>query len=108
MVKGYRYYQLLVPAQASAPKLHGRFTASAATPDKSAAVAEFLLLDEGQFSDFVHGRADDSVFSSTSSAGIIDITLSPGVLESKKYYLVFRSPDKHARVVSADITASFE
>lgn len=108
VVKSYRYYQLLVPPQAGSPKLHGSFSAYIATPDKSAATAEFLLLDEGQFSDFVRGRVDDSVFSSTSSVGLVDVTLSPGVLEPKKYYLVFRSPDKRARVVTADITASFE
>lgn len=108
VVKSYKYYRFSVPVQASSPKLHGRFAAFTATADKNAAAADVLLLDESQFDDLVHGRPNEAVFSSTSSAGIIDVTLSPGVLEPKKYYLVFRTPDRRPRVVSADVTASFE
>jgi hypothetical protein len=108
LVKSYRYYRLLVPVRAGSPKLRGRFAAFAATADKSAADAELLLLDENQFNDFVHGRINDAVFSSTSSVGIIDVTLSPGVLAAKKYYLVFRSPDKRPRLVTADLMESFD
>lgn len=108
VVKSYKYYRFSVPVQASSPKLHGRFAAFTATADKNAAVADVLLLDEDQFDDLVHGRPNEAVFSSTSSAGIIDVTLSPGVLEPKKYYLVFRTPDRRPRIVSADVTASFE
>lgn len=106
LVKSYKYYRFLVPVQASSPKLHGRF--SAFTTDKNAAAADVLLLDEGQFDDLIHGRPNGAVFASTSSTGIIDVTLSPGILEPKKYYLVFRTPDQRPRLVSADVTASFE
>src|SRR5262249_41570715 len=108
LVKNYSFYRLLVPAHTSSPRLYGRFAAFSPGPDKKAASTEFLLLDEEQFKDFTHGNAGDSLFSSESSNGTVDIDLSPSIFESKHYYLVFRSPDKRARIVKADLTASFE
>jgi len=67
------------------------------------------LLDEQQFGEFVHGDSGTAVFSTESSAaGSIDVALNSTVFESKKYYLVFRSPDRRNRVVTAEFTATFD
>ena len=107
-VKSYRYFRLLVPAHISSPSLRGSFTSYSAGPAKNVAIVDFLVLDDSQFSDFVGEDGGSTVFSSETSGGIVDIALGPTFFESKKYYLVFRSPDNRSRLVTADLTATFD
>lgn len=107
-VKSYRYYQLLVPPHTTSPRLHGSFTSVSAGPGKTPAIAEFLLLDDRQFSDFIQGDVGTVLFSSESIGATIDVTLSPALFEPKKYYLVFRSPDNRVRIVTSNLTATFD
>jgi hypothetical protein len=39
---------------------------------------------------------------------VIDVQLSPTILDGKDYYLVFSNPDRRARTVTADFTATFD
>ncbi len=109
LVKTYRFFEFVVPAHTSSPRFQGTFKSFYADRGKGGATVGALLLDEQQFGEFVHGDSGTAVLSTESSAaGSIDVALNSTVFESKKYYLVFRSPDRRNRLVSAEFTATFD
>lgn len=106
-LKTYRYFRLYVPPHATSPRLQGTFAAYSAE-SKNAESADFLVLDDNQLHDFVHQGGGDAIFSHESSRGVIDLQLSPTILDAKDYYLVFSSPDRRPRIVVADLMATFD
>jgi hypothetical protein len=66
------------------------------------------VLDDDQLKDFVQGTGGGTASSDEASGGVIDISLNPTVLDSKQYYLVFSSPDNRSRIVTVDLTATFD
>jgi hypothetical protein len=107
-VTNYKYFRLVVPAHSSLPKLHGTFASFSGDQHRTAVASDFLVLDSGQLNDFVHRTGGDSVFSHESCGGVIDVMLSPTIFDPKEYYLVFSSPDNHSRLITADLTATFD
>jgi len=107
-VTNYKYFKLLVPAHSSLPKLHGTFASFSGDPGRTSQPANFLVLDRSQLDGFVHGTGGDAVFSHESNGGVIDVMLSPTIFDPKEYYLVFSSPDNHSRLITADLTATFD
>jgi hypothetical protein len=106
-LRTYRYFHLVVPPHATSPRVQGTFSAALAK-NKSADLADFLVLDGDQLKDFARGGAPEPIFSHESSQGVIDVQLSPTILDGKDYYLVFSNPDRRARTVTADFTATFD
>jgi len=106
-LKTYRYFHLTVPPHATSPRLQGTFSASLAQ-SKKAESADFLVLDSDQLKDFAGGGAPEPIFSHESIHGVIDVQLSPTILDGKDYYLVFSNPDKRTRTVTADFVATFD
>ena len=106
-LKTYRYFHLIIPAHATSPRVHGTFSAALAQSRKEE-LTDFLVLDRDQLKDLAQGEAPDAIFSHESSHGVVDVRLSPTILDAKDYYLVFSNPDKRTRIVSADLTASFD
>src|SRR5260370_5840228 len=109
LVKTFRFFEFVVPAHTSSPRFQGTFKSFYADRGKGGATVDALLLDEQQFGEFVHGDSGTAVLSAESSAsGSIGVAFNPTIWASNEYSLVFRSPDRRNRVVSAEFTATFD
>jgi hypothetical protein len=103
-----------IPAHAAIPHLHGSYRSfvdrlGIQTNDDSTNV-DFLILNEDQHADFVHGRAVEALFSTPASHNQdVDVGLPASNDQPQKYYLVFRNtPGGEAKkVVQADFTLDF-
>lgn len=103
-----------IPAHAVMPHLHGNYKSfvkqlAVQTNDDSANV-DFLILNEDQYSDFVHAHAGEALFSADASHDQeVNFSLPGSQDQPRKYYLVFRnSPGGAAKkIVQADFTVDF-
>ncbi|MFZ0760926.1 MAG: hypothetical protein WAM69_13345 [Candidatus Sulfotelmatobacter sp.] len=103
-----------IPAHAAMPRLHGNYKSfvgqlSVQSSDDSANV-DFLLLNDDQYADFVHGRAGEVLFSANASHDQdVDVSLPATDELPQKYHLIFRSTPGGAakKVVQADFTVDF-
>jgi hypothetical protein len=103
-----------IPAHAAMPHLHGNYKSfikqlGVQSNDNSANV-DFLILNEDQYADFVHGHQGEALFSAEASHDQ-DVSASLPATQDKarKYYLIFRNtPGGEARkIVQADFTVDF-
>jgi hypothetical protein len=114
-VKYFQSFSFIVPAHAIRPRVSGAYEALGAA-NASETNGEFagigtLLLDEQEFSDFIHHRPGTATFSQDPTTGAqIDWALVSDLHLPKKYYLVFRNPSRHPRNerVTADFTLTFD
>jgi hypothetical protein len=96
------------------PHLRGNYKSfvnqlGAQASDDSANV-DFLLLNEDQYADFVHGHAGEALFSADASHDQdVNVSLPPSQDQPEKYYLVFRNSTGGAakKLVQADFTLDF-
>ncbi len=96
------------------PNLHGNYKSFVkqlgveSNPDN--ANVDFLILNEEQYGDFLHGRAGEAIFSADASHDQnVNFGLPPSQDQPRKYYLVFRNiPGGEAKkLVQADFTVDF-
>jgi hypothetical protein len=103
-----------VPTHAAMPHLHGNYRSfvkqlGVQSNDESANV-DFLVLNEDQYADFVHGRAGEALFSADASHDQeVNVSLPASQNRPRKYYLVFRNtPGGEAKkLVKADFAVDF-
>jgi hypothetical protein len=107
-VRSHRDVPFIVPVQTSSPRLHGTFRAFLEDHVEDGSV-DILVLNQKQFTDFVHGRAVGAVFTNgAATTGRIDVILNPAVLQPQKYYLVLSNPSNQMQLVDADFALAFE
>ncbi len=103
-----------IPAHAAMPHLHGNYKSFTKelgihSNDDSANV-DFLILNEDQYADFIHGHSGEAVFSTDASHDQdVSVILPASQDQPRKYYLIFRSsPGGEARkLVQADFAIDF-
>jgi hypothetical protein len=103
-----------IPAHAVNPLLHGTYRSfvkrlEGESKDASANV-DFLILNEDQYADFVHGHQGEALFSVDSSHDQdVNVSLPASQDQPRKYYLVFRNtPGGEAKkLIQADFTVDF-
>jgi hypothetical protein len=103
-----------IPAHIVMPHLHGNYKSFvkqlAVQADDDSANVDFLILSEGQYADFIHGRSGEALFSADASHDQdVDFSLPASRDQPQKYYLVFRnSPGGSTKkIVQADFTVDF-
>ena len=103
-----------VPAHAATPHLRGTYqsfvSVGGAPVSDSAADIDFLVLNDKQFSDFVHGHRGDATFSvDEAHVQEVNASLPPTIDEPVKYHLVFRntSRQRQSKLVEADFRMEF-
>jgi hypothetical protein len=103
-----------VPAHAAMPHLRGTYqsfvTVGGAPVSDSAADIDFLVLNDQQFADFLHGHTGDATFSvDEAHVQEVNATLPPTINEPVKYHLVFRNPSRQrlSKLVEADFRMEF-
>lgn len=101
-----RAFAFRVPANVSFPKLEGEFTSL--SNDGSPQSIELLVLDQQQYSDFLHGNSVDSMLSNEGSSAQIDFALSPTVDEPRQYYLVLQNPSGGPITLNAKFVVTFD
>ena len=112
-VETYSAFKILIPPGTISASLTGGFESFtyAAGRQREAANIQVLLMDDGEFSDFLHHDAGSAIYSiDPCSAQSIKWLLSSDYHKVKKYYFVFHNPDtKAARLLSvkADFTVRF-
>ena len=105
-VKYAQSISFVIPAQASHPRLHGRFVASGGS-----GAIDIMLMNPQEFDQFIHYQEVTVGFSQNgSSRGQISWTIGATYRDPQKYYLVFHSAEETANPtwVDADFTLSFE
>ena len=103
-----------VPAHAATPRLRGTYqsfvTVAGAPVSDSAADIDFLVLNDQQFADFLHGHAGDATFSvDEAHVQEVNASLPPTIDQPVKYHLVFRntSRQRQSKLVEADFRMEF-
>ena len=103
-----------VPAHAANPQLRGTYRSfvkqGVGPSSDDAADVDFLLMNERQFSDFLHGRPVEAVFDAEGAHDQeLNTTLPPTFGQSAKYYLVFRNAAASGgkKIVQADFRIDF-
>ena len=104
-----------VPAHAASPQLRGTyhsFLPAAKTPqledDAEDSAVECLLLTDQQFTEFLHGRSTDAIFSADGSRDqAVNATMPPTLDQPAKYHLVFRNGARTKMFVQADFRVDF-
>jgi hypothetical protein len=104
----------VVPAHAATPHLRGTYqsfvSVGGAPVSDSAADIEFLVLNDQQFAEFVHGHNGDATFAvDEAHVQEVNTSLPPTIDEPVKYHLVFRnaSRQRQSKLVEADFRMEF-
>jgi hypothetical protein len=102
-------FPFVIPAHAATPQLHGHYQSSTYQFGGENTDVGFLLMNEGQFTEFVHRHGADSLFSVEASHDQdINFGLPASLSQPVKFYLVFRnSPGEGKKTVKADFTVEF-
>ncbi len=100
-----------IPAHAAQPHLHGIFQSFAGqghgVSDETANI-DFLILNEDQQAQVTSGHPSEALLSvEASHSQSVNLDLPPSMNVPVKYYLVFRNPDKSAKVVEANFRVDF-
>jgi hypothetical protein len=110
----YADFPFTLPPHSLSPRLHGNFRSFAQdSPDsegKSAEI-ELLLMNDQEFSSFVHRQPGDVSFAADpSTQQTVDFVLKSTLDQPKRYHLVFHnsSPNGRSLLVDANFTVSFE
>jgi hypothetical protein len=115
-LRGYKAFEIVVPAHAARPRVHGTFQ-SFVTGDSGSLVSnesanlDLVLLNEEEFAEFHKGRQGTATFTLDPAYDhMVDFALAATLEEPRTYYLVFRNPAGGPKVkfVKADFTASFD
>lgn len=81
-----------VPAHAASPRLVGAYECSVQQTENGSAGIELLVLNELQYSDFLHRRTGEATFSAEEApAGDVSVSLPPTMNQAARYHLVFCS-----------------
>jgi hypothetical protein len=103
-----------VPAHAATPHLRGTYqsfvSVGGAPVSDSAADIDFLVLNDQQFADFLHGHAGDATFSvDEAHVQEVNASLPPTIDQPVKYHLVFRntSRQRQSKLVEANFRMEF-
>lgn len=99
-----------VPAHAATPRLRGMYqsfvTVGGAPVSDSYADIDFLVLNEDQYAEFLHGHTGDATFSvDDAHVQEVNASLPPTIDQPVRYHLVFRN-DTHRRA-SKTVKANF-
>jgi hypothetical protein len=112
-VRGAVQVPFELPAHAASPRLRGSYRSFQKVPgeqnDDSAGIA-FLVLNDQQFNDFVHGRAGEATFSADDARQQeVNTGLPPTMNQAQKYHLLFlnNSQGKDKKFVQADFRMEF-
>jgi hypothetical protein len=104
----------VVPAHAATPHLRGIYqsfvSVGGAPVSDSAADIDFLVLNEQQFADFLHGHTGDATFSvDEAHVQEVNASLPPTIGQPVRYHLVFRntSRQRQNKLVEADFRMEF-
>lgn len=94
------------------PKLHGTyhsFLQHAGPGDGDGANIDFLVLNQQQYSDLIHQRPSDALFSADGAHDQeVNVTLPPTLNHPANYYLVFRNGSNAGKIgVEADFRVDF-
>ena len=102
-----------VPAHALTPRLNGRyrsFLKAGAEPGEDEAEIELLVLDEGQYREFLANRTGEAVFTAEQSSDQqVNAYLPPTLDRAQSYHLVFLNNSKgpERKFVEADFHVEF-
>lgn len=102
-----------VPAHAAMPQLHGAFRSFIQPDGKPSsdthADVDFRLLNEEEFSEFVHGQPGEALFSADETHDQeVNATLPPTLNKPVKYHLVFVNDSRATKkVVQPDFRVDF-
>jgi hypothetical protein len=115
-VQGYKSFEIVVPAHAARPRVHGTFQSfvtndSGSMVSNESANVDLLLLNEGEYADFHSGKQGTATYTLDPAYDqVADCALASTMDQSRKYYLVFRNPPggPKTKFVKADFTASFD
>lgn len=110
-VKTYTAFEIFIPAGLISASLSGSFESfTYVAHQRRPAEVEVLLMDNGQFSDFVHRNAGSATYSIEPCSGqSLKWLLTSEYHRVKRYYFVFHNPDTNRQLLSvkADFTVSF-
>ena len=113
-VADYRGFAFTVPPHAVDPTLRGKFRAftkgSSGSASSKPADIDLMVMSDGEFDDFVHGRSAEATYEADSSPNLRVKYAMPHTLDrARLYHLVFRnSGGSRTTFVEADFTVSFE
>jgi hypothetical protein len=101
-----------IPAHATRPHLHGlyaSFVGNTHGEANGAANIDFVVLNDDQYSDFLHGRPSEALFSVEDSHNqAVNFDLPASMDQPVKYYLVFRSSSGESKkTVEANFKVDF-
>ncbi len=111
-VTTYASFEIQVPAGTVTALVTGGYESFTRTlgHDRRRAPIDVLLLDEGEFRDYVKGTPGSVTYAAaTSSAQTVSWALNTDYKQMRKYYLVFANPHgrSSATLVNADFTVRF-
>jgi len=115
-VNNHTQFTFMVPPRQGNARLRGTFRSFTkrsnpdSTSDRTAAV-DLMLLDEQEFSEFLHGRSQSVTYELDSANNqLVDWRVPTTYGEPQTYYLVFSNPagGTKTKFVEADFTVSFE
>jgi hypothetical protein len=115
-VQRYKAFEIVVPAHAARPRVHGTFQAfvendTGSMVSNESANLDVMLLSEEEFAEFHKGRQGTATYTLDPSYDqMLDCALASTLEQPRTYYLVFRNPPggPKAKFVKADFTASFD
>lgn len=105
--------QFVVPAHAAMPQLHGTFRSFIQPNGKlstdTAPDIDFRLLNEAEFSQFIHRQPGEALFSADATHDQeVNATLPPTLSQPVKYHLVFVNDSRATtKVVQPDFRVDF-
>jgi hypothetical protein len=114
-VKKYVPFEFEVPPHCAIPRVHGNFKsfvhrAGGGDVSNSSANVDFILMNPGQYQDFVTSNGGGTALHSVEGTHDheVEFLLSPTKDEPQKYYIVFNNvAGKASKYVKADFTLSF-
>lgn len=115
-LQGYKAFEVVVPAHAARPRVHGTFQSfvkndSGSLVSNESANLDLVLLNEQEFGEFRNGRQGTATYTLDPAYDqMVDFAIASTLEEQRTYYLVFRNPPGGPKVkfVKADFTASFD
>jgi hypothetical protein len=99
-----------VPAHAASPRLLGSYHSSVQASGDGNAAIELLIMNEQQYTAFLHRRTGDCTFSAEEApAGEVKVSLPPTMNQAARYHLVFcnHSHGGGRKFVKADFRMEF-
>lgn len=112
-VTEYKEFAFTIPPHAASPTLQGSYRAfakSAKSTSREPAAVELMLMNEEEYSAFVHQRSVAVTYATDPSPGqTVAFPLKSTLGQAQQYHLVFNNSEgSKTKFVDADFTVSFE